>query len=156
MNNGLTPLWNEDDLGRWFDIFIDRTEEKTYQLLAKAGEVFVKYAREHGGYRDHTGNLRSSIGYTIICDNKILTENFELSDTGTDRTTGLGKARQLAMQVGSSHPTGWVLICVAGMTYAASVEAMGKDVVTNAATATEEDLREQIQKVFDKADDYGR
>ena len=156
MSNGLTPLWSDDDLERWFDIFIDRTEEKTYQLLARAGEVFVKYAREHGGYRDQTGNLRSSIGYIIVCDNEILTENFEQSDAGTDRTTGLGKARQLAMQVGSSHPTGWVLICVAGMTYAASVEAKGKDVVTCAVTATEEDLRKQIQKVFDKAEGYGR
>lgn len=156
MKNGLTPLWNAADTERWFDIFIDRTEEKTYLLLARAGEVFVKYAREHGEYINQTGNLRSSIGYMIVCDNEILTENFEPSDKGTDRTTGLGKARQLAIQVGSNHPTGWALICVAGMTYAASVEAKGKDVITCAVTATEEDLKKQIQKVFDKADGYGR
>lgn len=156
MKNGLTPLWDEKGTERWFDIFIDRTEEKTFQLLSRAGEVFVKYARDHGGYRDQTGNLRSSIGYVIVCDNEVLTENFESSDKGTDRSTGLGKARQLAAQVGSSHPTGWALICVAGMTYAATVEAMGKDVITCAVTATEEDLRKQIQKVFDKADGYGR
>lgn len=156
MKNGLTPLWDEKGTERWFDIFIDRTEEKTFQLLSRAGEVFVKYARDHGGYRDQTGNLRSSIGYVIVCDNDVLTENFESSDKGTDRSTGLGKARQLASQVGSSHPTGWALICVAGMTYAATVEAMGKDVITCAVTATEEDLRKQIQKVFDKADGYGR
>lgn len=156
MKNGLIPLWSEKDLERWYDIFVNRTEEKTYLLLAKAGEVFVKYAREHGGYHDQTGNLRSSIGYIITCDNEILTENFEQSDKGTDRTTGLGKARQLAMQVGSSNPSGWALICVAGMNYAASVEARGKDVITSAVTATEEDLRKQIQKVFDKADGYGR
>lgn len=68
----------------------DRTEEKTYQLLAKAGEVFVKYAREHGGYRDQTGNLRSSIGYTIICDNEILTENFEQSAYGYRQNNRIG------------------------------------------------------------------
>lgn len=156
MKNGLTPLWNDDDLEQWYDIFIDRTEEKTYLLLAKAGELFVKYARENGGYSDQTGNLRSSIGYLIVCSNEILSENFEQSDKGTDRTTGLGKARQLAMQIGSSHPSGWLLICVAGMNYAASVEARGKDVITGSVTAMEEDLRKQIDKVFSKANGYGR
>lgn len=156
MKNGLTPLWNDRDLERWFDIFVERTEEKTYQLLARAGEVFVKYARDKGRYQNQTGNLRSSIGYIIVRDSEILTENFEPSDKGTDRITGLGKARQLATQVGSNHPAGWQLICVAGMNYAASVEAMGKDVITCAVTAMEEDLRKQIQKVFDKADSYGR
>lgn len=156
MKNGLTPLWSDDDVERWFDIFVDRTEEKTYKLLLKAGETFVKYAREKGNYNDCTGNLRSSIGYLIINDGEILTENFEKSDKGTDRETGLGKGRQLAKLLGNENPCDWVLICVAGMNYAASVEARGKDVITCAVTATEDDLRKQIQKVFDKATEYGR
>ena len=64
---------------------------------------------------------------------------------------GLGKARQLASQIGNENPAGFFLICLAGMEYAATVEARGKDVITCAVTATDEDLRKQIQTIFDKA-----
>ena len=117
MKNGLTPLWNDDDIAHWFDIFIDRAEEKIFKLLQRAGEVFVTYARNKGNYRDCTGNLRSSVGYVIVAEN----------------------------------PAGFFLICLAGMEYAATVEARGKDVITCAVTATDEDLRKQIQTIFDKA-----
>ena len=151
MKNGLTPLWNDDDIAHWFDIFIDRAEEKIFKLLQRAGEVFVTYARNKGNYRDCTGNLRSSVGYVIVADGEILAENFEASDKGVDRMKGLGKARQLASQIGNENPAGFFLICLAGMEYAATVEARGKDVITCAVTATDEELRKQIQTIFDKA-----
>ena len=71
---GLTPMWSDREVERWFDYFVDRAEERIYKLLQRAGEEFVKLARKKGNYQDHTGNLRSSIGYVIVKDGDILTE----------------------------------------------------------------------------------
>lgn len=49
-------------------------------LLQRTGEEFVKIARLEGNYIDHTGNLRSSIGYVIVKDGRIVGKNFQLSE----------------------------------------------------------------------------
>ena len=40
------------------------------------GEKFVNKARLEGNYKDRTGNLRSSIGYIILLNGKIVNQNF--------------------------------------------------------------------------------
>ena len=116
---GLTPMWSDREVGRWFDYYVDRAEERIYKLLQRAGEEFVKIARKKGNYQNHTGNLRSSIGYVIIKDGDILTENYELSDEkGTDKHTGLREAKRLVSELLPLYKNGWVLIGVAAMPYA--------------------------------------
>ena len=93
-------MWSDREVERWFDYFVDRAEERIYKLLQRAGEEFVKLARKKGNYQDHTGNLRSSIGYVIVKDGDILTENYELSDKkGTDKYTGLREAKRLVSEL---------------------------------------------------------
>ncbi len=97
---GLTPMWSDREVERWFDYYVDRAEERIYKLLQRAGEEFVKIARKKGNYQDHTGNLRSSIGYVIVKDGDILTENYELSDKkGTDKYTGLREAKKARIRI---------------------------------------------------------
>lgn len=149
---GITPLFTKSDLNRWMKIFEDRVHAKTYTLLQAAGEMFVKYARESGKYIDHTGNLRSSIGYVIVDGGKIREENFQIQNTGVDGATGLYKAKKLAKDLANTYNTGMVLIGVAGMEYAVYVEAMeSKDVITAANIKTEEWMRKAIQTQFDRA-----
>lgn len=149
---GITPLFSKHDLNRWFDIFEDRVHAKTYTLLQAAGEMFVKYARESGKYIDHTGNLRSSIGYVIVDGGEIKKENFQIRNTGVDGKTGLYKAKKLAKDLANSYNTGMVLVGVAGMEYAVYVEAMeSKDVITAANIKTEEWMRKSIKAVFERA-----
>lgn len=145
---GFTPLFSNDDIDRWFDIFKEEAEEKIVILLQAAGEMFVKYARELHTYEDQTGNLRSSIGYVVCKDGESITENFQQSDKGTDKTTGNYRGKQLAETIASSYHSGYVLIGVAGMQYAAAVEAKGYDVVTGACSQAEAWLRKSIQSVF--------
>lgn len=154
--SGLTPMWTDRDVERWFNRFVDRAEDKIYKLLQRAGEEFVKVARESGKYDDHTGNLRSSIGYVIVADGKILTENFEKSDKGTDKTTGVNQASRLSQDLVKLYNKGFVLICVAGMQYAVYVEAMeSKDVITSAAVHTEEWIKKQSKIMFDRLAEKG-
>lgn len=154
---GFTPLWREKDVERWFDYFVDRAEEKIFLLLQRAGEEFVKIAREKGNYNDITGNLRSSIGYVIVKDGKILSENYEKSGKGSDKATGVRAASRLTSELAGIYNKGFVLIGVAGMDYAILVEAMeNKDVISAASAHTEEWIKKQSKKLFDKLAEKGK
>lgn len=151
MKSGLTPLFTGNDIESWFEHFQDRSQEKIFTLLQAAGEKFVEYARKSGKYMDHTGNLRSSVGYVIIADGQELTTNFEKSVKGTDKDTGERQGRRLADLVAQSYPDGLVLIGVAGMDYSVYVEAIeGKDVISGACIQVEEWLRKSLKSVFDR------
>ncbi|MBC5635180.1 HK97 gp10 family phage protein [Parabacteroides hominis] len=153
---GLIPMWSDREVGRWFDYFVDRAEEQIYKLLQRAGEEFVKIARKKGNYKDHTGNLRSSIGYVIVKDGDILTENYEQSTIGTDKQTGIREAKRLVSELTSVYSDGWVLVGVAAMPYAVYVEAIDcKDVATVAADHTEDWVRKQSKTLFDKLAEKG-
>lgn len=149
---GFTPLFTQKDINKWVDIFTERSEEKMYTLLQAAGEMFVRYARESGRYIDHTGNLRSSIGYVIVKNGKTASRNFKKQDVGTEGSEGVNKAEKLARELANTHNTGLVLIGVAGMEYALYVEAMeSKDVITGANVKTEAWMKAAIKAVFERA-----
>ena len=72
----------------------------------------VKYAREHGSYTDHTGNLRNSIGYVVVQYGRIIAESFKYNrrvrpggnpkgDKGADEAhaKGLEHARSVAREI---------------------------------------------------------
>ena len=173
-NAGFTPMFSDDEIDQWFDIFKEEAEDQIFNLLAAAGEMFVKYAREQHTYEDRTGNLRSSIGYLVYKDGKeVLSSsfakvqgygennaivNFKTKDgrivkfhakgQSGDGSQGAEQGRQLAKTIAISYPSGYVLVGVAGMQYAAAVEAKGYDVVTGACLQSEAWLRKSIQSVF--------
>lgn len=154
--SGFIPLWTEKEVERWFNYHVDRAEEKIYLLMQRAGEEFVKIARQKGAYRDQTGNLRSSIGYVIAKDGDVLTENFELSKKGSEKSLGMREAKRLTSDLIGLHKNGWVLIGVAAMPYAAAVEAIHNlDVVSVAAEETEEWIRKQSKTLFSRLAEKG-
>lgn len=150
MKYGMTPLFDQHSLERWFDHFQNRAEERILILLQGAGEKFIDVARRNGSYKDQTGNLRSSIGYVIAKDGKVVAENFTESDKGTDKTTGKYKGRRLAEEVSLSYVGGYILVGVAGMEYAAAVEAKGYEVISGANTQCEKYLRDTLKSIFSK------
>lgn len=150
MKSGMTPLWTDDMVEDFFDRFIDRAEEEIVKMLSAAGEKFVEIARKSGGYKDHTGNLRSSIGYIIVKDGDVISENYQLSDKGTDRHTGLNQGRRMVKEIAETFPNGFVLVAVAGMEYAICVEAKGYDVASKGCIQCEEYLKKASKSFFDK------
>lgn len=144
-------MWSDKEVERWFDYYVDRAEERIHKLLQRAGEEFVKIARRKGNYQDHTGNLRSSIGYVIVKDGDILTENYERSTKGTDKQSGIQEAKRLVSELVSVYSDGWVLVGVAAMPYAVYVEAIDNlDVISVATEHTEEWIKKQSKVLFDK------
>ena len=149
-------MWSDKEVERWFDYYVDRAEERIYKLLQRAGEEFVKIARKKGNYQDHTGNLRSSIGYAIINDGNILNENYEQSTEGTDKQTGMREAKRLISELASVYSDGWVLVGVAAMPYAVYVEAIENlDVISVATEHAEDWIKKQSRTLFDKLAEKG-
>ncbi|TFD92185.1 hypothetical protein E2605_18955 [Dysgonomonas capnocytophagoides] len=150
--SGLTPLWKKSDIRKLFDKLGERAEFVIMDLLQRTGEEFVKIARLEGNYIDHTGNLRSSIGYVIVKDGSIVGRNFQLSEqAGTDKQTGKREGEQLAMDLVKTFTKGYVMIGVAGMKYAVFVEAMeNKDVLTRAADKADDFIKRHSRLLFNR------
>jgi hypothetical protein len=135
-------------------------EQAIINRLIRVGENFVKNARTVNTYKDQTGNLRSSIGYIILKDGSQLAENFKTSSLNPDGSKarkkkggggeGVERAKEAAAEVAASYPTGYVLICVAGMEYAAAVEAKGYDVITGSSLIAKEELKKSLATLRDK------
>lgn len=104
--------------------------------LAYSGEMCIKQAREFGSYKDQTGNLRSSTGYVIVKNGQII-EGSGFNKVPPkkiypgDSYIGAEEVHSFAQKLASEFPRGIVLIVVAGMNYAAHVEAKGYDVLTS-------------------------
>lgn len=107
-------------------------------ILSRIGEKCVTEARDSGKYTDRSGNLRSSIGFAVVYDGKIIRQSsFEkVKQTATE---GAATGKELIRQLASSYADGLVLILVAGMNYAVYVEARGYNVINSA-----EDLAKRL------------
>ena len=127
-------------------------------VLQYIGEECVRQARENGNYIDHTGNLRNSIGYVLLCDGNIISSNFEerVQSTVVNKANGMGvlEGKKLAEKLAKDFTKGYALIVVAGMNYAYYVETLNKDVLDSAeryamrvTPKMMSDLRTQIYRI---------
>lgn len=127
----------EDEITSYENVLIRR--------LAYMGEKCVKQAREFGSYKDQTGNLRSSIGYAIVKDGQVvLGGGFTRTKKGSG---GVKEGQKVAEDIISQFPRGIVLIVVAGMNYAAYVEAKGYDVLTSSEMLAEREVPKMLEKL---------
>ena len=97
------------------------------------GEQFINKARVNGNYTDQTGNLRASIGYIVLKDGAILNQAFQ-----ENKQEGIAQGQKIANEIAQQYTRGFILIGVAGMNYAASVEAKGYDVISGSAPESKE------------------
>ena len=100
---------------------------------------------EESNWDDKSHNLRSSIGFLLVCDGKILRSNFALSNESGKE--GLEAGKQYARELAEQYPSGFVLIIVAGMNYAAYVEAVESKTVL---AGGELYARKALEKVLKK------
>ena len=122
--------------------FQKRLESATVFLLQFMGEELTKYAREQHNYTDQTGNLTNSIGYAVVRNGKIINYGGEIK-SGDGAAEGLKIAQKMAANTSSSFS----LLIVAGMNYAAYVEAKGYNVILPAELKAKADLPAYMQKL---------
>jgi hypothetical protein len=144
------------------DGYLDRKAEllhwKHIEILKRVGREAVKEARENHRYKDRTGNLTSSIGYCIVDNGKVIEESsFDVAkgvwkdEKGRSHPysgdAGSPEGREYLSRLVSEHPSGLVLIVVAGMEYAAYVEAKNLNVLDSAELLAENRLKELLGRM---------
>jgi hypothetical protein len=105
-----------------------RIEQQIIIRLQYLGEECVKIARELNTYMDQTGNLRSSVGYLILKNGKVIDENFVIVKEGS---TGAAEGKKFAKEKGAEFSKGYALVVVCGMSYGSILESVGIDVLSS-------------------------
>ena len=120
----ITPM---SEIDRYTEQRLRGLEQAVIRTLTYCGEVCLNVARSTNSYKDQTGNLRSSIGYVVAVDGRIVNQSdFEtVKKGGNGSKQGAAFAKQLVRR----FPKGVCLIVVAGMDYAVHVKNRGYDVL---------------------------
>lgn len=143
----------QSDINAYLNHCKEIVDSQIKRTLSRLGEEAVIIARDrpqNESWIDHTGNLRSSIGYAIY-ENKeeVIEGGFTQTsapegDGSEGQTTGKKFVKSQSDIIGNSSHT---LVVVAGMNYAAKVEAMeNKDVLATAELKTRAKLPEYIKR----------
>lgn len=133
-----------DDVRKRCDAFLADLEKKQIRMLFILGEQCVMHAKglpPDVGFQDQTGNLRSSIGYTVFKDGVAIINGHE----GVS-SEGASAGQELADRVGQ-QTKGIVLVVTAGMYYATYVEAKGRDVLASAEILAQRELPRMLDKL---------
>jgi hypothetical protein len=145
---GIVPTNNHSSvISKAVAAFQVRLENATLYLLKFLGESLVKYAKEKHSYTDRTGNLTNSISYAIVRNKKL--EYF--SEENQPNNEGAKASLNVAMQMANSLPDAFSLIIVAGMNYAAYVEAKGYNVILPAELKAKKDFPAAMNTLMAKA-----
>ena len=123
---GLTPQFSQASMVADLQRFATEQESKFIKGLSFIGEEFVNAARSIRTYKDETGNLRSSIGYSIVKNGRSV--SFKVSRGASEGK--IEAAEFVTQKVAEGPKKGIYLIVFAGMEYALYVEAKGYDVLT--------------------------
>lgn len=127
---GIKQTTPASEIDRYIEQQVERLIKAAIYNLQFIGEKCLNAARETNSYKDRTGNLRSSLGYVIVRDGKIVYQSdFEVVWQGN---AGAKSGIQYAKEIARQFPEGIVLIVVAGMNYASYVAATGRDVIDSA------------------------
>ncbi|HRY32109.1 MAG TPA: hypothetical protein P5531_03985 [Bacteroidales bacterium] len=144
----IKPGFSHTDIEKAMLRRLERIDRAIVFRLSRLGEECVNNAREFGSYIDRTGNLRNSVGYLLLKDGSVLRQNFKRTAGGGEEGTAVGQ--NLAHQIAMAYPAGYVLIVVAGMDYAAYVEARNRNVLATAEQFAREKAPQIIRELKTK------
>lgn len=126
--------------------FQKRVEEAALFVLTALGEELVAYARDNRTYTDQTGNLTNSMGYAVARGSEIVNYGGQVQ-----QGEGADAALETAMKMAETLPNSYSLVVVAGMNYAAYVEAKGYNVIVPAELKARRDFPQVMQRLVAKA-----
>ncbi len=146
---GVTANFTKDDVKARFDAFLDMVKQRQIERLQQLGEMCLIEARTNKGYMMQTGALLSSTGYQVFVDGVAIHSQFDAASGAQSEATakGIKAGQELAESIGK-ETKGVALVVVAGMNYAAYVEAKGKNVLTSAEHLAERELPRMLEKLI--------
>ena len=143
---GISAKFNVGDVSAKVEAFQEQLNNAILLMLQYLGESLVKYAREQHNYTDQTGNLTNSIGYVVVRNGKPVYFG-GLNQPGEGSESGM----KVAMKMADETLSAFSLIIVAGMNYAAYVEAKGYNVILPAELKAKSDFPAAMKRLTDMA-----
>ncbi len=143
----MVPKFKQGDISKIVVLKKKAIKDAILLRLIRIGEQFVVNARTRANFKDDTANLRSSIGYVVLENGKQVSANFEQRKGGPD---GVNEAEKVMSELKKKYPSGYVLLGVAGMDYAAAVESKGYDVITSSSGIAEASLKSAMVQLGNK------
>ena len=145
---GMTPMFNPHDLSQTRTAALrQRLETALAFILNDLGMELVSYARQNRTYTDRTGNLTNSMGYVVMKRGTIAAHGGELGGG-----EGQEAAFKLYSELAPQTQYDYCLIIVAGMNYAAYVEAKGYNVLLPAQLKADLEFVDRMKKLMAKYD----
>lgn len=145
----IKPNFTKDDMRKRFDAFLNEIEKKQIARLQRLGEMCLVEARTNKGYMMQTGALLSSTGYEVFVDGVAIHSQFDAASGAESNAaeTGIKTGQSIAETIGKGTK-GIALVVVAGMNYAAYVEAKGYNVLSSAEHLAERELPRMLEKLI--------
>lgn len=143
------PNFTKDDVRKRFDAFLNEIEKKQIARLQRLGEMCLVEARTNKGYMMQTGALLSSTGYEVFVDGVAIHSQFDAASGAESNAAEMGiKSGQSIAETIGKGTKGIALVVVAGMNYAAYVEAKGYNVLSSAEHLAERELPRMLEKLI--------
>lgn len=112
--------------------YLEARSKYVRDRFIETGKKFAQNAWANADFLNHTFDLRSSIGFVVVENGRIVHDEFRIISTGSaGSATGLKVAHEAIAELDGDDE--FALIGVAGMGYAIYVESKGKDVITGSA-----------------------
>ena len=145
----IKPNFTKDDVRKRFDAFLNEIEKKQIARLQRLGEMCLVEARTNKGYMMQTGALLSSTGYEVFVDGVAIHSQFDAASGAESNAaeTGIKSGQSIAESIGKGTK-GIALVVLAGMNYAAYVEAKGYNVLSSAEHLAERELPRMLEKLI--------
>lgn len=145
----IKPNFTKDDVRKRFDAFLNEIEKKQIARLQRLGEMCLVEARTNKGYMMQTGALLSSTGYEVFVDGVVIHSQFDAASGAESNAAEMGiKSGQSIAETIGKGTKGIALVVVAGMNYAAYVEAKGYNVLSSAEHLAERELPRMLEKLI--------
>lgn len=134
-----------DGVSGFKKILMERMDQVIIAQLQMLGEELVAYARNNHTYTDQTGNLTNSMGYAVVRNREVV-----FFGGATQPGISVESALNVVNELINEAQTTYSLIIVAGMNYAAYVEAKGYNVILPAELKAKKDFPTAMSKVIEK------
>ena len=145
----IKPNFTKDDVRKRFDAFLNEIEKKQIARVQRLGEMCLVEARTNKGYMMQTGALLSSTGYEVFVDGVAIHSQFDAASGAESNAAEMGiKSGQSIAETIGKGTKGIALVVVAGMNYAAYVEAKGYNVLSSAEHLAERELPRMLEKLI--------
>lgn len=150
---GIRLTTSESSIHEFLDRAAKYLQSSVLTALSKLGEecvvkIRIRSAKE--SWIDHTGNLRSSIGYSVYdCGKKFLSSTFEQVLSGIE---GTAKGKKMIEDLAKEYSRVYALVVIAAMEYAAEVEAIeSKDVLSSTKIWATAQVEKRVKTAIDYA-----